>query len=138
MPPFTPRILFRTAPTGLPAPRGFCTRLTWSDLKPRHRRGIVPDGLVGLNLGGAESGERVVIPAPSACACCGGKLSKLGEDITETLEVVPRQWKVIQTVRAKFSCRSCEAINQPPAPFCPIARVRPAPAIEPLERDRRP
>jgi len=50
--------------------------------------------------------ERVVIAAPSACPCCGGKLSKLGEDITETLEVVPRQWKVVQTVREKFSCRS--------------------------------
>lgn len=62
--------------------------------------------------------ERVVIAAPSNCPCCGsGKLSKLGEDITETLEVVPRQWKVIQTVREKFSCRECEKITQPPAPF---------------------
>jgi transposase len=62
--------------------------------------------------------ERVVIPAPESCPCCGSsKLSKLGEDITETLEVVPRQWKVIQTVREKFSCRHCETITQPPAPF---------------------
>jgi transposase len=62
--------------------------------------------------------ERVVIPAPESCPCCGSsKLSKLGEDITETLEVVPRQWKVIQTVREKFSCRTCETISQPPAPF---------------------
>ena len=68
--------------------------------------------------------ERVVIAAPSACPCCGGRLAKLGEDITETLEVVPRQWKVIQTVREKFSCRRCETITQPPAPFHPIARAR--------------
>jgi transposase len=62
--------------------------------------------------------ERVVIAAPASCPCCGsGKLSKLGEDVTETLEVIPRQWKVIQTVREKFSCRSCETITQPPAPF---------------------
>lgn len=62
--------------------------------------------------------ERVVIAAPTNCACCGSvKLSKLGEDITETLEVVPRQWKVIQTVREKFTCRECEKITQPPAPF---------------------
>jgi transposase len=62
--------------------------------------------------------ERVVVAAPQSCPCCGSsKLSKLGEDITETLEVVPRQWKVIQTVREKFSCRSCETIAQPPAPF---------------------
>lgn len=62
--------------------------------------------------------ERVVIAAPESCPCCGStKLSKLGEDVTETLEVIPRQWKVIQTVREKFSCRQCEAITQPPAPF---------------------
>ncbi len=62
--------------------------------------------------------ERVVIAAPEKCPCCGStKLSKLGEDITETLEVIPRQWKVIQTVREKFSCRDCETITQPPAPF---------------------
>ena len=62
--------------------------------------------------------ERVVIPAPETCPCCGSaRLSKLGEDITETLEVVPRQWKVVQTVRERFSCRECETITQPPAPF---------------------
>ena len=62
--------------------------------------------------------ERIVIAAPQCCSCCGStKLSKLGEDVTETLEVVPRQWKVIQTVRERFSCRQCEAIAQPPAPF---------------------
>jgi transposase len=62
--------------------------------------------------------ERVVIAAPLACPCCGSaKLSKLGEDVTETLEVVPRRWKVIQTVRERFSCRDCERITQPPAPF---------------------
>jgi transposase len=62
--------------------------------------------------------ERIVIAAPESCPCCGSsKLSKLGEDITETLEVIPRQWKVIQTVREKFSCRKCEKITQPPAPF---------------------
>ena len=68
--------------------------------------------------------ERVVLPGPSACPCCGGNLAKLGEDVTETLEVIPRQWKVIQTVREKFTCRACETITQPPAPFHPIARGR--------------
>ena len=73
--------------------------------------------------------ERVVIPGPCSCPACGGKLSKLGEDITETLEVVPRQWKVIQHVREKFSCRDCEKITQPPAPFHPIARGRAGPGL---------
>src|SRR6056297_275920 len=67
--------------------------------------------------------ERVVIEAPTACSCCGShRIVKMGEDITETLEVVPRQWKVIQTVREKFTCRACEKISQPPAPFHPTPR----------------
>ncbi len=62
--------------------------------------------------------ERVVVPAPATCPCCGSdKLCKLGETVTETLESIPRQWKVIQTVREKFSCRACATITQPPAPF---------------------
>jgi transposase len=74
--------------------------------------------------------ERVVIPAPASCPCCGSaKLTKLGEDITETLEVIPRQWKVIQTVREKFSCRECERITQPPAPFHVIPRGFAGPSL---------
>ncbi len=62
--------------------------------------------------------ERVVVGAPTSCACCGSaRIVKMGEDITETLEVIPRQWKVVQTVREKFTCRDCEKISQPPAPF---------------------
>ena len=68
--------------------------------------------------------ERVVIPGPTECPCCQGKLAKLGEDVTETLEAIPRQWKVVQTVRERFTCRACESITQPPAPFHPIARGR--------------
>jgi transposase len=73
--------------------------------------------------------ERIVYPSPSACPCCGGILHKLGEDVTETLELIPRQWKVIQHVREKFSCRSCETITQPPAPSHPIARGRAGPGL---------
>ena len=62
--------------------------------------------------------ERVVIEPPTTCACCGGsRLSKLGEDVTETLEEIPRRFKLIVTVREKFTCRDCEKISQPPAPF---------------------
>src|SRR5437588_3317022 len=67
--------------------------------------------------------ERVIVPGPVTCACCGGaRLSRLGEDITETLEVIPKSWKVIQHVREKFTCRDCEKISQAPAPFHVIAR----------------
>jgi transposase len=74
--------------------------------------------------------ERVVIEVPTVCACCGGqRLRKLGEDVTQTLEVVPRQWKVIETVREKFTCRDCEKITQPPAPFHVIARGWAGPSL---------
>jgi len=67
--------------------------------------------------------ERVIVPGPTACVCCGStRLSKPGEDVTETLEVIPRQWKVIQHVREKFTCRACEKISQAPAPFHVLPR----------------
>jgi len=74
--------------------------------------------------------ERVVEPGPTTCLCCGSaRLRKLGEDITETLEVIPRQWKVIQHVREKFTCRDCEKISQAPAPFHVIARGWAGPSL---------
>ena len=74
--------------------------------------------------------ERVVIDPPTACECCGGsRLRKLGEDITRTLESMPRQWKVIETVREKFSCRDCEKISQTPAPFHVIPRGWAGPSL---------
>jgi transposase len=74
--------------------------------------------------------ERVVIDPPTACECCGGaRLRKLGEDVTRTLESRPRQWKVIETVREKFTCRDCEKITQAPAPFHVIARGWAGPSL---------
>jgi transposase len=74
--------------------------------------------------------ERVVIDPPTTCECCGGtRLRKLGEDVTRTLEVIPRRWRVIETVREKFSCRDCEKISQAPAPFHVISRGWAGPSL---------
>ena len=74
--------------------------------------------------------ERVIVPGPTACACCGStRLAKLGEDVTETLEVAPRQWKVVQIVREKFTCRACEKISQAPAPFHVLPRGFAGPSL---------
>src|SRR3954466_12355275 len=72
---------------------------------------------------------RVVYPAPAACPCCGGRVRKLGEGVTESLERVPASWFVVQHVREKVSCRACEAITEAPAPFHPIARGRAGPNL---------
>ena len=96
--------------------------------------------------------ERVVVPAPTSCPCCGSdKLCRLGETVTETLESIPRQWKVIQTVRERFSWPGLRdhhpAAGPPPHHPARLGRpagdgavreVRPAPAAEPAVRALRP
>ena len=72
--------------------------------------------------------EEILHHPGDACPGCGGtSLSKLGEDVTEVLERIPAQLKVIRHIRPRLSCRSCETIIQAPAPDLPIekgARVR--------------
>ena len=69
---------------------------------------------------------RTVVEHATACTCpqCGGRLSRLGEDVTEVLDYVPASFHVLRHVRSKFSCRSCESITQAPAPELPIRRGR--------------
>jgi transposase len=74
--------------------------------------------------------ERIVRePAPTCTGCGGTVLRKLGEDVTELLEYVPSTFKVVQVVRPKLSCRSCETIVQAPLPSLPIERGRPGPGL---------
>lgn len=77
--------------------------------------------------------ETVVHGPASAesCRCprCGGAMRRLGEDVTEVLEMVPARFKVIRHIRPKLSCRSCEAITQAPMPSLPIERGRPGPGL---------
>src|SRR5260370_32440490 len=62
--------------------------------------------------------ERVVIEAPTSCACCGGsRLGEIGAGVTQTLAEIPRRFQGLETVREKFTCRDCEEITPPPAPF---------------------
>lgn len=59
-----------------------------------------------------------------ACPACGGVLRHLGEDVTEVLDYVPGQFRVVRHVRPRWSCRACEAVTQAPPPALPIARGR--------------
>jgi transposase len=95
-----------------------------------HVQGFTRGPLTRRNFPADLPRRRMVHPAPASCPCCGSsKLSKIGEDVTETLDVVPRQWFVTEHVREKFSCRSCETITQPPAPFHAIARGFAGPSL---------
>jgi transposase len=73
--------------------------------------------------------ETVVHAAAAVCPDCGGMVRVLGEDKSEVLEYVPGHFKVIEHVRPKVSCRTCEAISQAPTPVLPIERGRRGPAL---------
>jgi transposase len=70
-----------------------------SDAAPRERRELDPGG---------------------RCPDCGGELRLVGEDVSEILDMVAAQLKVLQVARLKKSCRRCEKIAQEPAPSRPI------------------
>lgn len=68
--------------------------------------------------------ERRIEPESGTCTCpdCGGSLRPLGLDSDEMLDALPVQWRVIRTVRPKYSCRACEQIVQAKAPVKAITR----------------
>jgi transposase len=66
--------------------------------------------------------EEVVLDVGGeTCGCCGGALHAVGESVSEMLDWVPAQVRVIRTRRPKYACRVCGTITQAPAPERPIA-----------------
>ena len=64
-----------------------------------------------------ERVEQIVDIDSKACACCGGALHVIGEDVAERLDVVPTTFRVLVTRRPRYGCRACEATPvQAPAP----------------------
>lgn len=53
---------------------------------------------------------------------CGCQLKKIGEDISEQVERIPEQYKVIEHIRPKYVCPSCEIVKAAPKPECPIPK----------------
>src|SRR6478736_4504792 len=61
--------------------------------------------------------EIVIDVADKTCACCGGLKHRIGEDVSERLDVIPAQFKVIVTRRPKYACQACAGeVVQAPAP----------------------
>jgi transposase len=75
--------------------------------------------------------EDVVIePAISACPCCQGALHRIGEDISEMLDIVPAIIRVKRIRRPRYGCRACEgAVVQAPAPPRPVEGGLPTAAL---------
>jgi transposase len=75
----------------------------------RTNRGALPAHLPRI--------ERVVDVESTICPCCSGALHRIGEDVSERLDIVPAQFRVIVVRRPKYACRACEeVVLQAPAP----------------------
>ncbi|MEM8580349.1 MAG: IS66 family transposase [Pseudomonadota bacterium] len=70
--------------------------------------------------------EEVLLP--DECTC-GGKLRKIGEDVTEELEYIPGRFIVNRIVRPRMACSGCDTICQAPLPSRPIERGSPGPGL---------
>jgi transposase len=95
------------------------------DRPPRRRqinRGALPEHL--------PREEVVLDVADKSCACCGGLKVCIGEDVSERLDVIPAQFKVIVTRRPKYACRACQGeVAQAPAPERLIENGLPTEAV---------
>lgn len=77
--------------------------------KRRTNRGSLPQHLPRI--------EMVVDISDKACPCCGKHLHRIGEDISERLDIIPAQFRVLVVRRPKYACRACEdVVVQAPAP----------------------
>jgi transposase len=99
---------------------------------PSHRIG--PHARSRRNLGSLPKHlprEDVIIePGIDACPCCQGKLHRIGEDVSEMLDVVPAIIRVKRIHRPRYGCRACEsAVVQAPAPPRPVEGGLPTAAL---------
>jgi len=65
----------------------------------------------------------------SACPRCGGALHPAGETVSEMLDWVPAQFRVIRIRRPKHACRACGTIHQAAAPGRLIAKGMATPGL---------
>ena len=89
--------------------------------KDKPKRRPIPDHIPRM--------EVELTPAAEACADCGGRLRRIGEDVTEELEYVPGRVIVNRIVRPRLTCACCERFVQSPLPSRPIERGRPGPGL---------
>jgi transposase len=70
----------------------------------RHRnRGRLPAHLPRV--------ERTIEPASTLCPCGCGAMTKIGEDVSERLDVIPAQWRVLVTRRPKYAAAAARALS---------------------------
>lgn len=77
--------------------------------KRRMNRGSLPAHLPRIDV--------IVDIDDKTCPCCQGQMHRIGEDVSERLDILPARFRVLVTQRPKYACRSCEeGVVQAPAP----------------------
>lgn len=84
------------------APSSPTTNSRGSRPKPKRNIGALPKSLPRC--------EVIVEPETTICPCCAGKLHRIGEDVSEALDVEPAILRVLRTIRPKYACRACEEV----------------------------
>jgi transposase len=84
-----------------------------SDVDSTPRRRPLPDHL--------QREDVTLGVATDACPGCGGPLHSIGESVSEMLDWVPAQLRVLRITRPKYACRACNRVVQAPSPERPIA-----------------
>jgi transposase len=74
----------------------------------RPKRQALPEHLVRVEH--QHEPEDTTCPAPE----CGQPMVRVGEDVSERLDIVPAQFFVHRHVRGKWACRCCELLVQEP------------------------
>ena len=72
----------------------------------------------------------MIEPDSLQCPCGCGEMVRIGEDRTERLDIVPARFRVIETIRPRYACRTCqEGVHQAPAPVHLIEGAMPTEAM---------
>lgn len=90
------------------------------DCEPAHRKPL-PAHL-------PRDDVRIDVPH-DACPGCGGAFHGIGESVSEMLDWVPAELRVVRITRPKYACRTCGTVAQAPAPDRPIAGGLATPAL---------
>ncbi len=94
----------------------------------------VQAGLTGKPPGEKKIPKRQALPAtlprweerlePESTVCgCGAAMTRIGEDVAETLEMIPSRFWVKRRIRGKWACRCCETIAMAPVPAAAIDKA---------------
>jgi transposase len=95
----------------------------FSEVKP-HKRNKAGRKPIDPNL---KREPRIIdMPESEKTCACGSKLTRIGEETSEKLIIVPPKIYVEQTIRPKYACLQCEGTGDEGRPAVRIAPVEPS------------